>query len=287
VGERLTFLYRHPEILHLFGRQAIRHVTRQFTWTKVASALAGIYEAVLAKQVPTSLGTDTVKGDLALMEARFDAAILALRQSRRLLSADILAVSRRINQCFSRGGKVLVCGNGGSAAESQHFAAELVGRFCSEQRAGLPVMALTADTALLTAWANDVDYSDIFARQVHTFAQPEDLLLVISTSGRSRNLIQAVTAAKTRNVACIGLLGGSGGDLLPLVDQAICIPSPDPQRIQEVQLLALHLICEWIEEDMQRSHSPPTQALPGEPSPTRPRQVMAPSATASAHAGLP
>jgi phosphoheptose isomerase len=261
-------------------------VTRQFTWTQVASALAGIYETVLAEPQPTP-GADIPNVDLALMEARFDAAILALRQSRRRLSADILTVSRQISQCFSRGGKVLVCGNGGSAAESQHFAAELVGRFCSEQRVGLPVLALTADTALLTAWANDVDYSDIFARQVHTFAQPEDLLMVISTSGRSQNLIQAVTAAKARNIGCIGLLGGSGGDLLPLVDQAICVPSADPQRIQEVQLLALHLICEWIEADLQRSHRAPPQPLREEASPTRSRQVMAPGATASAHAQFP
>jgi D-inositol-3-phosphate glycosyltransferase len=273
VCDRIAFLYRHPEMLHMFGCQAIRHVARQFTWTKVASSLSGIYESVLAAAVSPEVLSDTMVGDIAQMEARFDAAIMALRQSRRLLSADILAVSRRLSQCFSQGGKVLVCGNGGSAADAQHFAAELVGRFRSQQRAGLPVMALTADTALLTAWANDVDFSDIFARQVHTFAQPEDVLVVISTSGRSRNLIQAVQAAKTRNIQTIGILGGSGGDLLPMVDQAICVPSPDPQRIQEVQIFALHLICEWIEEDLQRSDSSP-QKPQEETVPVRPRKVV-------------
>jgi glycosyltransferase involved in cell wall biosynthesis/phosphoheptose isomerase len=285
--DRLAFLYRRPEVLNLFGRQAIRHVARKFTWSKVATALAGIYESVLAEQTASQLTAQAIDADLAQMEARFDAAIMAMRQSRRLLSADILAVSQQISQCFRQGGKVLVCGNGGSAAESQHFAAELVGRFCSNQRAGLPVMALTADTALLTAWANDVDYSDIFARQVHTFAQPEDLLLVISTSGRSQNLIHAVAAAKAHNISCIGLLGGSGGDLLPLVDRAICVPSPDPQRIQEVQLLALHLICEWIEADLQRSGSPTTEQGSDETAPVCPRQMVAPSAAASAQVGLP
>ncbi|HZG39428.1 MAG TPA: SIS domain-containing protein, partial [Nodosilinea sp.] len=176
----------------------------------------------------------------------------------------------------------LVCGNGGSAAESQHFAAELVGRFCSHDRVGLPVMALTADVALLTAWANDVGYGDVFARQVHTFAQPEDLLLVISTSGCSQNLIQAVAAAKACNIRSVGLLGGSGGDLLPLVDQAICVPSPDPQRIQEVQLLALHLICEWVEADLERSDQPPAQRPLEEAPPTRSRKVSSsPSPAAS------
>lgn len=285
--DRIVFLYRQPEILNLFGRQAVRHVARKFTWTKVASALAAIYESVLAAQGMVVLPTDSHQAELAQMEARFDAAIMAMRQSRRLLSADLLAVSQQLSQCFRRGGKVLVCGNGGSAAESQHFAAELVGRFCSNHRAGLPVMALTADTALLTAWANDVDYSDIFARQVHTFAQPEDLLLVISTSGRSQNLVQAVAAAKAHGVASIGLLGGSGGSLLPLVDFAICVPSPDPQRIQEVQLLALHLICEWIEADLQRSDSPLSGRSSEETVAVHTPQVTVPSPAASAQSGLP
>ena len=136
--DRIAFLYRHPEMLNLFGQQAMRHVARQFTWTKVASALAGVYESVLAKAPVLETMLDSTTGDLAQMEARFDAAIMALRQSRRLLSADILAVSRQLSQCFSQGGKVLVCGNGGSAADAQHFAAELVGRFQFSPTVGTP-----------------------------------------------------------------------------------------------------------------------------------------------------
>ncbi|MFQ4137411.1 glycosyltransferase [Nodosilinea sp. PGN35] len=273
VCDRIAFLYQNPAVLNLFGRQAQHHVARRFTWAKVASALAAIYESVLSTSLSANSTAETAINDLAQIEARFDASILAMRQARRLVSADILAVSRQISQCFNRGGKVLVCGNGGSAAESQHFAAELVGRFCSPHRTGLPVMALTADVALLTAWANDVGYSDIFARQVHTFAQPDDLLLVISTSGRSENLVQAVAAAKDCNVRTVGLLGGSGGDLLPLVDQAICVPSPDPQRIQEVQLLALHLICEWVEADLERSDPPAPSRSLEEATPLHPRPL--------------
>ncbi|PSN10834.1 phosphoheptose isomerase [filamentous cyanobacterium CCT1] len=273
VCDRIAFLYQNPTVLNLFGRQAQRHVAQRFTWAKVASALAAIYESVLSTSLSANATAETTINDLAQIEARFDASILAMRQARRLVSADILAVSRQISECFNRGGKVLVCGNGGSAAESQHFAAELVGRFCSHHRTGLPVMALTADVALLTAWANDVGYSDIFARQVYTFAQPDDLLLVISTSGRSENLVRAVAAAKACNVRTIGLLGGSGGDLLPLVDQAICVPSPDPQRIQEVQLLALHLICEWVEADLERSDPPALPRSQEEATPLHPRVV--------------
>ncbi|MBE9111577.1 glycosyltransferase [Nodosilinea sp. LEGE 07298] len=273
VCDRIAFLYQNPTVLNLFGRQAQRHVAQRFTWAKVASALAAIYESVLSTSLSANANAETTINDLAQIEARFDASILAMRQARRLVSADILAVSRQISECFNRGGKVLVCGNGGSAAESQHFAAELVGRFCSHHRTGLPVMALTADVALLTAWANDVGYSDIFARQVYTFAQPDDLLVVISTSGRSPNLVKAVAAAKACNVRTIGLLGGSGGDLLPLVDQAICVPSPDPQRIQEVQLLALHLICEWVEADLERFDPPALPRSQEEATPLHPRVV--------------
>ena len=136
--DRIAFLYRHPEMLNLFGQQAMRHVARQFTWTKVASALAGVYESVLAKAPVLETMLDSTTGDLAQMEARFDAAIMALRQSRRLLSADILAVSRQLSQCFSQGGKVLVCGNGGSAADAQHFAAETGGAVPVSPTVGTP-----------------------------------------------------------------------------------------------------------------------------------------------------
>ena len=253
VCDRLAFLYQHPAVLNAMGRQAIRHVAAQFTWAKVTGAIAALMEDVLAMpgRFLTTM-SDAIQAQMRL-EDGFDAAMQALQQSKRLLGTDILAAAAQIGSCFDRGGKVLVCGNGGSAADSQHFAAELVGRFRSPHRAGLPVIALTADTALLTAWANDQGYEDIFARQVRTLAQSGDLLLVMSTSGRSPNVIQAVREAKARNVFTLGLLGGSGGDLRALVDQAICVPTPDPQRIQEIHLLVLHLICEWIEEDLLRS----------------------------------
>lgn len=248
--DRLAFLYQHPTLLNLFGQQGIRHVANRFTWTKVTSQLAALYEDVLMPK-PATLSPDTI--GLTTIEQRFEAAMLALRQSQQLLGEDILAVSKLLSQCFASGGKVLICGNGGSAADSQHFAAELVGRFQSPDRAGLPVIALTADTALITAWSNDVSYDNIFARQVCTFAQPGDVVIVMSTSGRSPNLVQAVQAAQQQQVTTVALLGGDGGTLLPLVDRAICVPASDTARIQEVHLLVLHLICEWIEEDLLKS----------------------------------
>ena len=247
LGERLIYLYQNPSLLNLFGRQALRHATQNFTWQKVTSAIAALYEDVLAKNTPNY---EQEAGEVALIHNGFDEAILAFQASKVRLTGAISEAARRLSACFASGGKVLICGNGGSAAESQHFAAELVGRFRFPYRAGLPALALTADTTLLTAWSNDVGYEDIFARQVRTFAQSGDVLFGISTSGRSRNLVAAFGAARQQNISCIALLGGDGGKLLGLADTVIRIPASDPQRIQEVQLLVLHLLCEVIEEQL-------------------------------------
>jgi len=140
-----------------------------------------------------------------------------------------------------------VCGNGGSAADALHFSSELIARFKAPARPGLPVMALTGDIATITAWANDVGYDGIFARQVEAFGQPGDVLFGISTSGNSNNLIQAFAYAQNHGIRCIGLIGGTGGDLLPLSDVAILVPTQDKQRIQEVHLLVLHILSEIVE----------------------------------------
>ena len=247
LGDRLAFLYQHPSLLHLFGQQALRHAT-QFTWSKVTSAIAALYEDVLAAKIP-EYEEETHE---AMIDRCFGEAIQAFQKSKTQLTPAIVAVARCLSACFAGGGKVLICGNGGSAAESQHLAAELVGRFRSSHRAGLPAIALTADTALLTAWSNDVGYDDVFARQVQTFAQSGDVLIGISTSGRSRNLLNAFEVARRQNIPCIALVGGDGGKLRSLADLVVCVPASDPQRIQEVQLLVLHLLCELVEEQLLR-----------------------------------
>jgi phosphoheptose isomerase len=171
-----------------------------------------------------------------------------LEQSRQQLAPAIVQAAQAICTCLSAGGKVLVCGNGGSAADAQHFAAELVGRFRNRHRAGLPVLALNADTAFLTAWANDIGYEYVFSRQVETFGSREDLLLGISTSGRSRNVLEAFKTARSHGLTTVTLLGGDGGELISLADVAVVVPAFDTPRIQEVQLLVLHLLCELVEE---------------------------------------
>jgi D-inositol-3-phosphate glycosyltransferase len=141
-----------------------------------------------------------------------------------------------------------VGGKGGAPAEAQHLAAELVGRFKHANRPGLPALALTADTAVLTAWSNDFDYDSVFARQVEAFGRPGDVLVGISTSGRSRNVIQAFEAARRSGVRCVGLVGGDGGPLRELADHAIVVPSGDTQHVQAVQVVVIHVLCELVEE---------------------------------------
>ena len=190
--------------------------------------------------------------ELAIIHNGFQSAQTLLQSAQHLLTQPILRLAQDITDCFAAGGKVLVCGNGGSAADAQHFAAELVGRFQTPNRPGLPVLALTTDTAVLTAWANDVGYDKVFARQVEAFGQPDDLLIGISTSGRSPNLIEAFSTAHDYGLRCAALLGKGGGALLTLADTAIIIPSTNAQRIQEMHILTLHLICELVEGQYER-----------------------------------
>ncbi|WP_444547415.1 D-sedoheptulose-7-phosphate isomerase [Nannocystis radixulma] len=183
-----------------------------------------------------------------MVERGFDGLLAVLARARGSLRDDIVRAADLLAATFARGGKVLVCGNGGSATDAQHFAAELVGRFLAPGRAGLPVVALTADSAVLTAWANDVGYDDVFARQVQALGRPGDALVGISTSGRSPNVIAALRAGRDGGLATFALLGGSGGAALDLADCAVLVPSRETQRVQEVHTLALHLICELVEE---------------------------------------
>lgn len=166
-----------------------------------------------------------------------------------VLQNQILPVSRcadLIFQTFKSGNKVLICGNGGSAADAQHIAAEFVGRFEKERRA-LPAVALTTDTSALTALANDYDFQRVFARQVEALASPGDCLIGISTSGNSPNVISAVMSA--RNIGCkvIGLTGAKGKKLASLTDECVLVPSINTARVQETHITIAHIWCEIID----------------------------------------
>ncbi|MBV8404784.1 MAG: SIS domain-containing protein [Gammaproteobacteria bacterium] len=152
-----------------------------------------------------------------------------------------------VHQCLLAGGKILACGNGGSAADAQHLAAELIGRFRAERRA-LPAIALTADTATLTALGNDYGFERVFARQVEGLAAAGDLLFAISTSGNSPNVLQAVKSARHLGCTVVALTGARGGALAAETELIIKAPSTTVARIQEVHSLCIHVICERLDE---------------------------------------
>jgi D-sedoheptulose 7-phosphate isomerase len=163
------------------------------------------------------------------------------------LQADVEAAARTIARCLHNGNKLLLCGNGGSAADSQHIAAELTGRFVRDRRP-LAALALTTDTSALTCIANDYAFDQVFVRQVQALGRPGDCLLAISTSGRSANLLQAVDAAALMGLDTIGLLGGDGGLLRKRCHQAMVVPSRTTARIQEAHIFIGHNLCGLVEE---------------------------------------
>lgn len=182
-----------------------------------------------------------VVADSVALKERFFAASAPL----------LLEVGGRMAESLLAGGRVLAFGNGGSAADAQHFVAELVGRMRRE-RAGLSAIALTTDPSIVTAVGNDMGFGAVFARQVEAHGRPGDVALGISTSGRSPNVVEGLRTARARGLLTVGLTGNGGGALAGLVDHLIDVPHPDTQRIQEVHSMVLHVLCEVVEEAASR-----------------------------------
>jgi D-sedoheptulose 7-phosphate isomerase len=147
---------------------------------------------------------------------------------------------------YKKGGKILVCGNGGSAADSQHLAAEFVGRF-QKERQGLPAIALTVDTSILTAVGNDYGFDKVFARQVEALGSEGDVVIGISTSGTSRNVVAAVELAKTKGIYCVGMTAANGAKMAELCDECIAVPAKVTARAQEMHILIGHILCELVD----------------------------------------
>ena len=162
-------------------------------------------------------------------------------------SARIEAVAREMAEVLRRGGKLLFLGNGGSAADAQHLAAEFVNRFLVERKA-LAALALTTDTSVLTSIGNDRGMEELFSRQIEALARPGDLVVAISTSGNSPNVLRAVEAARRLGCGTVGLTGGSGGTLAKIVDDVFVVPSQDTPRIQETHITLGHTLCALVEE---------------------------------------
>jgi len=154
-----------------------------------------------------------------------------------------------IKKCFEQGNKLLIAGNGGSAADAQHLSAEFVGRYKNERRA-YPAIALTTDTSILTAWSNDYGFDSVFSRQIEALGKTGDIFIGISTSGNSKNIIQGVKKCKELGISAICLLGKNGGELKDLADLAIIVPSSNTPRIQEVHTIIIHSICEEFDNNV-------------------------------------
>jgi len=179
--------------------------------------------------------------------------LLASAEVKRQVAAaclgEIVAAAEMMIQTLRAGGKVMLCGNGGSAADAQHIAAEFTNRLSADlPRPPLAALALTTDTSFLTANANDYGFEHVFERQVQALGRDGDVLIGISTSGTSRNVVRAVQCCREMYIKAIGLLGGNGGEVRPLVDVAIVVPSTNTQRVQEAHITIGHILSELVEE---------------------------------------
>jgi len=183
---------------------------------------------------------DEIQASLDIKKEVLEKLVPSIEQAASLLIA-----------ALKSGKKILLCGNGGSAADSQHFAAELVSRYKKERRS-LPAIALTVDTSILTAIGNDYSFDRVFARQVEGLGEKGDVLIGISTSGKSKNVLEAVKTASGKGLKTLGLLGCGGGTIASACDASIIIPSSDTPRIQEAHILVIHILCTLIEEEFSK-----------------------------------
>ncbi|MGA8261998.1 MAG: phosphoheptose isomerase [Arenicellales bacterium] len=186
------------------------------------------------------------------VSAHFNESIANLRAAAGPLAEPVVRAAERIARTLLNDGKMLICGNGGSAADAQHFSSELLNRFESE-RPGLPAVAITTDASTITSIANDYAYAEIFARQIRALGQPGDVLFVITTSGNSSNIIQALHAGHEKQMSCIALNGRDGGEasrMLTADDINILAPGASTARIQEVHGLVIHCICDLIDREI-------------------------------------
>lgn len=186
------------------------------------------------------------------IEKSFADSIQTKQNALSVIAGPISDAALLMTSSLLAGNKILTCGNGGSAADAQHFSSELLNRY-ERERQPLPAIALTADSSTLTSIANDYDYSLIFAKQVRALGQADDILFVITTSGGSANIVQAMHAAHERNARIVALTGRDGGEVGALMqknDIEIRVPGPSTARIQEVHLLVIHCLCELIDQQL-------------------------------------
>ncbi|MGV8083681.1 MAG: glycosyltransferase [Coriobacteriia bacterium] len=253
LAERLSELIERPALARRMGGAGRERVLARFTWQAVAARLLNVLASAAGKN----------DDDLAIGIANADSLRKSFWEANQTLGSAIeslwgpaLEVGLMLQRALARGSKVLIAGNGGSATDAQHFAAELVGRFEVEGRPGLPALSLTADPAVLTAWANDYGFEDVFARQLAAHASAGDVFFAISTSGQSRNICRALETAKKLGLTTVLLSGSDGGSAACLADYTLLVPSARTARIQEVHTLLLHVFAEFADTAIQADLAP-------------------------------
>jgi D-sedoheptulose 7-phosphate isomerase len=191
------------------------------------------------------------KVKIGLIRKEIQESVELKERVKEELAEKMIEVGKALAECIKSGGKILLCGNGGSAADAQHFAGELVVRLTSDYtRTALPAITLSSDNFILTACANDFGFEQVFSRQIEALGKPEDVLVCISTSGNSPNLIKAAQKAKEKRMKTVGLLGGDGGKLKKFTDLSLIVPSHATPRIQETHICICHILCELIEREL-------------------------------------
>ncbi|MGI5841186.1 MAG: glycosyltransferase [Patescibacteria group bacterium] len=227
--------------------RSIYRVNKYFKWSDVAKMMENLYEEVLQPDKDKALS----KGNYSkVVEANFQRLREDLLKTKSEISQSIVSTTKLLVGVLQNKKKVFVAGNGGSAMDAQHWAAEMVGHYMLDDRKPLAVLSLTSDTAIITALANDFSFDEIFSKQVEALGDEGDALVLISTSGNSKNLLNAAKAAKKQKMLVVGLLGKEGGKLKERCDISIVIPSDSAQSIQEIHINIIHTICELTEKEL-------------------------------------
>jgi len=190
-----------------------------------------------------------ILNDKKHVENIIEESISSIQDTKNMIN-EILDVVDKITKSIKNGGKLVIFGNGGSAADAQHIAGELIGKF-QKNRKSYPAIALTTDTSIITAISNDFSYETVFSRQCEALVSKEDIVMGISTSGNSKNIIKGLKAAKEKNATTIGLLGNDGGEIKENTDISIIVKSSSTPRIQEVHRIIYHIICQMVEENLE------------------------------------
>ncbi|MFB3902745.1 MAG: glycosyltransferase [Acidobacteriota bacterium] len=244
LAERLAHLYEHPKLMSVLSRQAIRRANDLFTWHRVAGSMAAVYEEVLA---PTRSRRQEQSQLVSILNRSFDQLVYVLQESRRRLTPVLLDAADLISNCIARGGRVLISGSGPSSMEALRVTAELVERFKSEERPGLPAVMLS-ETLADPFGAAERDHESLVLRQIETIGKAGDVFIGISASKRSRSLLPAFRCARNQGLHSIALTGQNAGDLPQAADIAITIPSAEREHILQSQLVVVHLLCDLVEE---------------------------------------